>query len=83
MMLRKNPRRRAVRVAVVSASIVVGSSMLGVIASPFLPQRVAEPMCLVLPINAALAAALFRYSESITDAQPKTAHAPPHPQRAS
>ena len=70
---RKKPRG-VVGFTVVCAFVVAASSILGVIVSGMLPQHIAEPMSLVLPINVALAFALFRYAQ---------ANAPSHPQRAS
>ena len=81
MVARRTKNRRAFQLAVWSAIFVAGSSVLGVILSVMLPQRVAEPMALVLPINVALAWAVYNLSKSITDAkQPRPS---PHPQRAS
>jgi hypothetical protein len=74
MMLRKTPRLRAARVAVMTSFVVAVSSIVGVMGSAILAQRVAEPMSLVWPINVALAFSLFRYAQT---------HAPSHPQRAS
>jgi hypothetical protein len=70
---RKKPRG-VVRLAVVCAFVVAASTILGVIVSVMLPQRIAEPMALVLPINVGLALALFHYAK---------AHPPSDPQRAS
>jgi hypothetical protein len=85
MLTRKKPR--AVQVALVAAVAVAASTLLGVIASPFLPQVNGEPMALVLPANVALAWCVWSYKNhavnrhsSITNAPPNL---PPHPQRAS
>jgi hypothetical protein len=72
---------RAVQLAVASAIFVAASTILGVVLSILLPQRIAEPMALVLPINVALAWAVLLYSrQSITDGKP---HVTPHPKRTS
>jgi hypothetical protein len=78
LMTRKNPR--GVQVAVVSAILVAASTLIGLVASIFLPQDIREPMALVLPINLALAWSVWHYASNIHAAK---AHVPPHPQRAS
>lgn len=57
----RGSRRRA-RVAVVLAVIIAISTLLGLLASPVLPQANAEPMSFILPINACIAYAIWRHS---------------------
>jgi hypothetical protein len=60
LMMRQRPRAR--RAAVYLAFAVAASTLLGLLLSSLLPQKIAEPMALVLPANLALAAALWKLS---------------------
>ncbi|MEA2710559.1 MAG: hypothetical protein QOF78_3160 [Phycisphaerales bacterium] len=58
VLFRKWPRAR--RTALWLALGIAGTTILGVLLSPILPQDNAEPMALVLPINVALAWCIWR-----------------------
>ena len=58
------PSRRAAKVAVALSLVVVASTLIGILASPLLPQVNGEPMAFILPINVSLAYAVWRYARN-------------------
>lgn len=60
--IRRSPRHAKI---VVNLSLAVAATtLLGILISPLLPQYIAEPMALILPINLAIAFSTRRYLEN-------------------
>ena len=56
--------RRAAKVAIVLSLVIVASTLIGILASPLLPQVNGEPMAFILPVNVGLAYAIWRYAKT-------------------
>jgi hypothetical protein len=64
---------RASRIVTYLGFAIVAFNVLGIILSPLLPQRIAEPMALILPINLAIA---FSTRQYLANPQPSTQSPP-------